>query len=535
MNKSSSKSVNIIEIKDFSLCFPSKTEGMKPVLNKLNLSIKRGSIFGVIGNSGCGKTMTAMSIASLLPKEASIQGGDILFNGQSLLSMDPHSRRLLLGDKIGVIFQEPMSALDPLMRIEAALGEVLISHGVKDKNEIRSKIMEMLKVVGFKNPDAILNRYPHQLSGGQRQRILIAGAALLKPSLLICDEPTSALDTVTTISILELLRSMSISMGITMLFISHDLNVVGCFCDYVAVMKDGAIIEKGITSRVLRSPQTPYTLSLLRKSRLDNVLSNDFFLKPNYSETPLLEVSNMSSGYDGRLFSRQKHANVIHDISFKMYPKEVLGVIGGSGCGKTTLAKTICGLLTPTAGTMLLNDVIIGVVFQDPASCLNPSHNILWHLLEPLKAKKIKLSKLETRELLIATMKEVNLKPSYLLRYPHQLSGGQRQRVAIAMCLILKPKLIIADEPFSSLDASSAANVLSLLSSIYHKYNTAILLISHNLHIVSKVASRVMVMDSGTIVESGQLSEVFASPSSQAAKDLLEAERKLNSNPNALS
>lgn len=512
---------HILKVHHLSLSFPTrKNPDPAPVLNDVDFSVRDGEILGLIGNSGSGKTMTAMAIAGLLPEGAVIAGGSIKFAGQDLVSMSTKNRRKLAGKDIGVIFQEPMTALDPLMKIGKNLEEVLIAHGEKDKAQRHEKICSMLKTVGFPDPESVITRYPHQLSGGQRQRILIAGAALMSPRLLICDEPTSSLDTVTTIQILDLLKGLCRSMHMTILFISHDLSAVKNFCDRVMVMKEGRIIDKDNTMDLLSHPKNGYTAELLTNARLDPRRLGLERAMVDYTKSPILMTHELNAGYDNV-------RSILKDVDLKIYPHEILGLIGSSGCGKTTLTKAILGII-PHTGDIKYKDSHIGAVFQDPVSCLNPAHTIRWHLTEPLKAAGIRLTKEETEKRILSALFEVGLDEKYLGRRPRQLSGGQRQRVAIAMCLMLDPKLIVADEPFSSLDASSAAEILKLLTDINREKGTSFLLITHNIHIVRQIAPRVVVMDSGRIVEEGLTGDILTSPKSEAAIKLLTAEKELH-------
>ena len=512
---------HIVKVHHLSLAFPTKRDhDPKPVLKDLDFGIRDGEILGLIGNSGSGKTMTAMAIAGLLPEGAVITEGSIKFAGEDLTAMKPRKRRQMLGTNIGVIFQEPSTALDPLMKIGKNLDEILLTHGMKDKNERKERVLSMLGTCGFENPEEICSRYPHQLSGGQRQRVLIAGAALLKPRLLICDEPTSSLDTVTTIQILDLLKDICHTMHMTVLFISHDLSAVRNFCDRVMVMKDGEIVDKDMTEEMLLHPRSGYTAELLTNARLDTRMLGLERATVDYSTSPVLVAKDITARYDN------SSSDVLKGASFEIYPRELLGLIGSSGCGKTTLVKTILGLM-PHGGS-IINDKQTGAVFQDPVSCLNPAHSVEWHLLEPLRAAGIKLTKQERLERATQVLQDVGLSSEYLSRRPRQLSGGQRQRVAIAMSLILEPSLIVADEPFSSLDSSSASEILKLLTDINRERGTSFLLITHNIHIVRQICPRVIVMDGGTVCEEGLTMEVLSEPKSDAARKLLNAEAVLH-------
>lgn len=530
--------IHIIKVHHLTLSFPTrKNPNPKPVLNDVDFGIRDGEILGLIGNSGSGKTMTSLAIAGLLPDNAEITSGSIKFAGRDLLEMNPKERRAMLGKDIGMIFQEPSTALDPLMVVGKQLDEVLTAHkdGEKTKEDRRKTIIDMLKLVGFSNAEEIYDRYPHQLSGGQRQRVLIAGAALLKPRLLICDEPTSSLDTVTTVSILALLKELCHKLHITILFISHDLSAVRGFCDRVMVMKDGQIVDKDTASDILTNPKNAYTAELLTNARLDTRILGFEPATVDYSTSPVLTAKNITAGYGKSLFERVKSKkagektdkNILHDVSLEVYPNEILGLIGGSGSGKTTLIRSLLGLL-PHEGNVKIKSESIGAIFQDPVACLNPAHTVKWHLAEALRASKKQVRGPKALERIVAVLEECGLGAEYLTRRPHELSGGQRQRIAIAMCLIQEPALIIADEPFSSLDASSSAELLKLMTDINRERNTAFLLITHNIHIVRQICPRLIVMDNGRICEEGTTSEVLNSPKSDATAALLDAERQIH-------
>lgn len=540
--------IHIVKVHHLTLSFPTrKNPNPKPVLDDVDFGIRDGEILGLIGNSGCGKTMTSLAIAGLLPENAEITSGSIKFAGKNLLEMSPKERRAMLGKDIGMIFQEPSTALDPLMVIGKQLEEVLTAHkeNNQSKEERRKAIIDMLKLVGFPNAEEIMTRYPHQLSGGQRQRVLIAGAALLKPRLLICDEPTSSLDTVTTISILELLKELCHDLHITILFISHDLSVVRGFCDRVMVMKDGKIVDRDTASDILTNPRNAFTAELLTNARLDTRILGLEPVKVDYEKEPVLTAKDITAGYGRSLFESIKNRKakdgsvnmVLKGVSLDVYPNEILGLIGGSGSGKTTLIRSLLGLL-PHQGTVSIKSDRVGVIFQDPVSCLNPAHTIKWHMMEALnassRANEIKGTgtyeerKAKALARIIEVLDICGLEEKHLTRHPNELSGGQRQRVAIAMCLIQDPSLIIADEPFSSLDASSSAELLKLVTDINREQHTAFLLITHNIHIVRQIAPRVIVMSDGVICEEGITADVLNDPKSEAASALLAAERQIH-------
>ena len=536
--------IHIVKVHHLTLSFPTRKDpDPRPVLDDVDFGIRDGEILGLIGNSGCGKTMTSLAIAGLLPETASVTSGSIKFAGKDLFAMSAKERRAMLGKDIGMIFQEPSTALDPLMTCGKQLEEVFTAHGNKDlkPDERRRIILEMLNTVGFSDPEEIYTRYPHQLSGGQRQRVLIAGAAILKPKLLICDEPTSSLDTVTTVSILALLKDLCHKLHMTILFISHDLSAVKGFCDRVMVMKDGKIIDKDTTSDILSNPKNTFTAELLTNARLDTRLLGFEPANVDYSGSPVLTADKISAGYGRSLFervkSKTKDNNILHDVSFEVYQNEILGLIGGSGSGKTTLIRSVLGLL-PHTGTVRITSSSVGAIFQDPVACLNPAHTIKWHMSEALKASgkakpvegtgSLRERRAKTLSRITSVLEECGLGAEHLRRHPNELSGGQRQRVAIAMCLIQEPALIIADEPFSSLDASSSAELLKLMTDINRERSTAFLLITHNIHIVRQICPRVIVMDNGRIVEEGMTSDVLTNPQSECTSGLLEAERQIH-------
>jgi len=562
----------LLEVVGLTLSFPAADQRpAKNVLNNLSFGIRRGEILGIVGESGCGKTITALSVAGLLPPAAQIESGSVFLNGQNLLALPDDKRRRLLGQDICMIFQEPLSALNPLMTIGKQLTEVLTSHSDHrivraEKAENQKKIIEMLANVGFDNPSRIYNAYPHQISGGQRQRALIAGCLLLKPSLLIADEPTTALDTVTQAQILDQIRRISNKLNLSVLFISHNLLLVEKLCDRAAVMHDSKIIECDSVEEVLHHPKNPYTAELLRHSSFAALslskkvpgsfdsasgASDDSSASPDTGApsgfgatsaeiTPLLSLSHLNAGYEDAFFqNNQGDKDILCDVSISVYPGEIMGLVGTSGGGKTTLARVITGLLPASSGQIFENGRLIfdfsqkkhaysrpsvGLVFQDPYGSLNPYKTISWLLEEPLRVHRIG-TKASRREQVLSMMKDVGLPEEYLNYYPHQLSGGLRQRVAIAMSLMLSPSLIIADEPVSALDVSVQTQILKLLWDLHEKKGTAFLFISHDLRVIRTLCSRVAVMENGRIVESGTIEEIFTHPKHAATKNLINAEK----------
>lgn len=565
----------LLEVLDLSLSFPAADHKRgKNILKSISFGIRRGEILGIVGESGCGKTITALSVAGLLPPPAQIDSGRILLNGQDLLAMPPDKRRRLLGQDICMIFQEPLSALNPLMTIGRQLTEVLTSHtdhwiSGAEKTENRRKIIEMLSNVGFENPARIFDAYPHQISGGQRQRALISGCLLLKPSLLIADEPTTALDTVTQAQILDQIRRISNKLSLSVLFISHNLMLVEKLCDRVAVMHGHTIIECDSVEQVLHNPKTPYTAELILNSTFASLSPQNSAARspaasgsafPTISAAasgaayatavpavpatpaavPLLSLSHLSAGYEGAFFqSSQSEKEILSDVSLSVYPGEIMGLVGTSGGGKTTLARVITGLLPASGGQIYQNGHLlvdfslkkhglirpsVGLVFQDPYSSLHPQKTIGWLLEEPLRVHHIG-SKTSRREQVLSMMNDVGLPEEYLDYYPHQLSGGLRQRVAIAMSLMLSPSLIIADEPVSALDISVQTQILKVIRDLHEKKGTAFLFISHDLRVIRTICSRAAVMENGRIIESGTIEEIFSHPKHAATKNLILAEK----------
>lgn len=534
----------VLVVENLSLSFFDVNQNTShPVLSKLNFDLRKGEVLGIVGDSGSGKTLTALTIAGLLPETAEVTSGRIMFEGKDLLKLNAQDRRKLLGDKIGMIFQEPLSSFNPLMTIGSHLNEVLTSHSKPqvpsdNADNRKSKIIDMLAHVGFTNPLRIYNAFPHQISGGQRQRALIAGTLLLKPTLLIADEPTTALDTVTQAQIVDQLKRISRSFNLSVLFISHDLMLVERICDRVAVMHNRRIVELETPKDILHTPTHPHTAKLIRSARSVRTPKDKQRIDYSDEHTPLIRVRNLSAGYnDSIFFGSAHHHEVLRDVNIDIYSGEILGLIGSSGCGKTTLTRVLTGLIPGTAGTIsengrLLSDfsnkkkskrISVGLVFQDPYNSLNPTKTIGWLLEEPLRIHNI-CSRNERKKRVLQMLSDVGLASKYQNYLPHQLSGGQRQRVALAVSLMLSPSLIIADEPVSALDSSVQAQILELLYKINREKGVTFLFISHNLSVIRSICNRVAIMDDGKIIETGFIDDVFDKPRTLLASNLVKAE-----------
>ncbi|MGN0203660.1 MAG: dipeptide ABC transporter ATP-binding protein [Coprococcus sp.] len=496
---------NLLRIENLTIAFPEK-DGMHTVVDHVNLNINKGEIVGIVGESGSGKSMTSLAVMGLLSEEARVLEGSIQLNGQELLTMSREERRKIQGKNMAMIFQEPMTSLNPVMKIGAQVGESLKLHTDLDKDTIHKKVIEVLDSVGLMDPEGLADKYPHQLSGGMRQRVMIAMAIINNPDLIIADEPTTALDVTVQAQILNLLKKIHKVTGSSILFISHDLNVIKEVCQRVVVMYQGIVVESGDVYQVLRHPKHEYTKKLVA-SMPDEV-------SKQVSSNVLLHVSDLNVYYNEskRFFSDKKERkHVVHNMSFDLYDGEILGVVGESGCGKSTLAKTIVGLNKEYDGIIEMDGLKPQMVFQDPFSSLNPARKIGWIMEEPLKLKGMK-DKQKRRELVLQMLDDIGLDASYANRYARELSGGQRQRISIGLALMRGEKLIIADEPVSALDVTVQSQILSLLIKLHDEKKLTYMFISHDLNIVRHMCHRVIVMYLGQIVEMADVEELYNHP-----------------------
>ncbi|OCF96630.1 microcin C ABC transporter ATP-binding protein YejF [Gilliamella sp. wkB308] len=523
-------SLPLLSVQDLSIAFKRQAHLTSQVVSHISFDIHEQETLALVGESGSGKSVTALSILRLLRKEQVVYPtGDILFEGNSLLHASEKSLRKVRGNQISMIFQEPMVSLNPLHTVEKQLYEVLSLHRGMRRNEARSEILQYLDRVGIKEPKNKLSAYPHQLSGGERQRVMIAMAILTHPKLLIADEPTTALDVSVQAQIIQLLKELKTELNMSMLFISHNLSIVKKLADKVAVMQQGQIVEYNNKQRIFLRPQHPYTQTLLNSEP-----SGEPIVLP---ETPgiLLSVNhlNVEVTTQKRLFSSKKK-KIVDNVGFVIHQGETVGLVGESGSGKSTTAMAILRLIKSdgdilfdghhidhlTAKKLLPFRSRIQVVFQDPFSSLNPRFNVEQIISEGLLTYK-KLSKSEREQAVIDIMLEVGLDPKMRFRYPTEFSGGQRQRIAIARALILRPELLILDEPTSSLDHTIQQQIIHLLKSLQQKYQLSYLFISHDLSVIYSMCHHVVVMKEGKIVEQGLCEKVFSEPENEYTKTLL--------------
>jgi len=512
------------------------------VVKNVSFSIAPGEIVGIVGESGSGKTLAARSIMALEPPAIRRTAGAIYFEGKDLAQLPPKEMRPLRGARIGMVFQEPMTSLNPSMLIGRQLDEGLALHRDLDAKERRALVLDMLQRVGIKDPERALEAYPHQFSGGMRQRIMLASVMLLQPALLVADEPTTALDAVVQRDVLELMVELTRARGTAVLMISHDLSMVARYADRIIVMCKGEIVEQGATQDLLRRPQHPYTQKLLA-AMPRRLPKRDL----PASVQPIVEVRDLVVEYRGRqgFFRKEPGKQALHGVSLAIKPGEVVALVGGSGSGKTTLGRAIAGLIDPAGGEIYFagRSVRRGsegwsnyrlncqMVFQDPYSSLDPRMTVADLVLEALRQVP-DMGRREGKERVREILHEVGLGGTYSERYPHELSGGQRQRVAIARALVRRPAFVIADEPVSALDVTVRAQVLDLFANLQDRYGFSCLFISHDLGVVEQIADRVIVMQDGRIVEEGDRDTIFDRPQAPYTVELLSAIPVLEANGN---
>ncbi len=540
------KSMNremLLTVEDLSVAFPRPGKGEKTVVDRISFSLQEGEILGIAGESGSGKSMTALAVMGLLPASAKRLCKEIRFDGQRLCgdaitgekrrkakAEEEKMRQTLSGKEMAMIFQEPLTSLNPVLTIGAQMEEPLLLHTALTAEERKTAVLDALLKAELKDGEKLLSRYPHHLSGGMRQRVMIAMAMINKPRLLICDEPTTALDAVTEREIVELIRKMAKENGTAVIFISHDLSVLRTLCDRVMIMKNGKVVEEGETEQIFEHPERTYTKNLMKaavKGPKEAVVSEQA-----EATLPALKVDNVFVTYKERngLWKKATEKHAVNGVSFQVQKGEIFGIVGESGCGKSTLLKVIAGLLPEYDGEVssyMEGCAIAGktkprvqMVFQDPYTSLNPAKKVGWILEEPLRLNT-KLTKEERLERVRLILKETELPEDVIGRSVAELSGGQRQRVAIAAALITNPKLVLLDEPVSALDVTVQAQILELLLRLQREHGLTYVFVSHDMAVVRKICDRVLVMKNGKVVECGVTEDLFLRPQEEYTKKLL--------------
>ncbi|WP_419342523.1 ABC transporter ATP-binding protein [Achromobacter sp. PD1] len=507
--------------------------GGREIVSGVSFEVAPGEMVGIVGESGSGKTQAARAIMGLTPSPLVVAGGSIKFEGVDVTQASPAALRKLRGARIGMVFQEPMTSLNPSMPIGRQLEEGLRLHrkGLSAAAR-RERILEMLRRVGIRDPKGAMEAWPHEFSGGMRQRMMLASVMLLEPALLIADEPTTALDAVVQRDVLELMVDLTREHHTAVLMISHDLPMVARYTERMVVMQHGKVLETGATASILERPQHPYTRKLL------DAMPRRLPARQLGKEPPIVEVKSLVVDYAGhqRLFSRTGAKRALNGIDLHVKPREVVAVVGGSGSGKTTLGRAIAGLLAPTSGQILFRGQALNrrsaswrdyrlncqMVFQDPYSSLDARMTIGQLVGEGLRMLD-DMPAAEKRRRVDEVLAEVGLGSEYAKRYPHEMSGGQRQRVAIARAIVRRPAFVIADEPVSALDVTVRAQVLDLFADLQERHGFSCLFISHDLGVVEQVADRVVVMRDGGIVEQGSRDAVFDQPQEEYTRSLLSA------------
>jgi len=565
----------LLEIKQLSVDFVADGKSSK-ALENINITVNRGEILAIVGESGSGKSVTALSILQLLPSPPAVyRSGEIILNSDTesinLLTSNSPVLQSIRGSKVAMIFQEPMTSLNPVLTCGFQVMEAILKHESIDKELAKKKTIALFEQVQLPSPAEMFDRYPHQISGGQKQRVMIAMAMSCSPALLICDEPTTALDVTVQKNILQLIRNLQIQNNMGVIFITHDLSVVAEIADRVVVLYKGKIIEEKTTQAIFENPSHPYTKALLAcrpllhekgtklpvvsdfmkvdgEGNLEEIISTPSIVNSRSSQElnyiitpPLVRVENLKIWYPakktflGKAISFNK---AVDDISFDIYPGETLGLVGESGCGKTTLGRALLQLIPTTTGSIYYKDENLAnasanrmknlrkemqLIFQDPYSSLNPRMTIGDAIAEPILVHQLAPNAKARKEKVIELLEQVNLSADHYHRYPHEFSGGQRQRIVIARALAVKPSFIICDESVSALDVSVQAQVLNLLNDLKQTYQFTAVFISHDLSVVRYISDRIMVMNQGKIAEIGLANELYLNPQSDYTRKLIDS------------
>ncbi|WP_268623377.1 ABC transporter ATP-binding protein [Paenibacillus alvei] len=529
---------HILQVQDLSVAFQNREQEIHAVRG-VSFVVNPGETLGIVGESGSGKSVTARSIMRLLPSSiASKQSGTIIFLGVDVALYSESDMENVRGRHIGMIFQDPMTSLNPTMSIGSQIAESLIKHQDMTAAQAKAEAINMLKMVGIRNSEVRYSHYPHECSGGMRQRVMIAIALACRPALLIADEPTTALDVTIQAQILSVMKQMQREFGTSIILITHDLGVVAGMCDRVLVMKEGEIVEEGSTVELFANPQHPYTLKLLNAlPRLhETKVKSAPFVSPRLADQhPLLEVRSLKQHFD---LGKGNIVKAVNDISFYIQEGETLGVVGESGCGKSTTGRAILRLHEPTGGDVLYQGMSVNrlsaqemkivrrhmqMIFQDPYASLNPRWKVIDLIGEALDVHRLVSSKQERKKRVEELLDMVGLEPSHAMRYPHEFSGGQRQRIGIARALAVEPKFIVCDEPLSALDVSIQAQIVQLMQELQQSLGLTYLFIAHDLSMVKHISDRVAVMYRGKIVELAESEVLYSNPQHAYTKSLLAA------------
>ena len=550
----------MLQVRNLTIKFLSEKDENEVVKN-ISFNLKENKILGIVGESGSGKSVTSLAVLGLLPKNT-IQDGTIFFDEKNLLTISDKEFQQIRGNKIAMIFQEPMSSLNPTLTCGSQVAEVLKQHTGLNKKEIYQEVISLFQKVKLPLPDRIFNSYPHQISGGQKQRVMIAIAIACKPDLLIADEPTTALDVTVQKEIILLLKELQKENKMSILLISHDLSLVSEIADNVIILFKGKIVENGITTDIFHSPQHNYTKGLINSKPnlnqrlkklptvedfIKNKISTDVYTKKErdayhrkiYELKPLLEIVDLKKYFNTSVgFAKKPFIKAVDAISFKLYEGETLGLVGESGCGKTTLGRAIMQLEKITSGKIFYKgrDIThlsktalqnlrkeIQIIFQDPFSSLNPRISIGNAILEPMNVHGVLSNDKERKIYVIELLKKVGLEEEHFNKYPHEFSGGQRQRIGIARAIALKPKIIICDESVSALDVSVQAQVLNLLNELKSTFNFSYIFISHDLSVVKYMSDQLVVMNKGKIEEIDDADTIYKTPISEYTKNLIDS------------
>ncbi len=534
----------LLSVKDLSVDFHT-ADGVFNAVKKVSFDIPKGQTVALVGESGSGKSVTAMSIMQLLPYPRAVHpSGSITFGGEQIVNSGEAFMRTLRGRRISIIFQEPMTSLNPLHTIERQIGEVLKVHQRMNDTQVRARVLELLELVGLSRLKDRLKAYPHELSGGQRQRVMIAMALANNPDLLIADEPTTALDVTVQAQILELLQSLKDKLDMSLLLITHDLSVVEKMADHVCVMKNGEIVEQNAASALFANPQHDYTKMLLSAQPKGHAIA------ANQNAAVVMQATDIKVHFPRQknFFGKTKEwVKAVDGVSVTCRAGQTVGIVGESGSGKTTLGMAMLRL-TASQGEIKFHDKIISgydrddmrplrakmqIVFQDPYGALSPRMSVGQIIGEGLEVHRRNITPADREELVVQALRDVNLNPDTRHRYPHEFSGGQRQRISIARAMVLQPEMLMLDEPTSALDVSVQAQIVDLLRGLQEKYNLAYMFISHDLRVVRAMAHELIVMKDGKVVEQGPAQAVFDNPQTEYTKALLDAALSLKTRKTA--